>query len=319
MDALPGMYGDEEPRLLASLDEMDAALRRWDAGLRGYEGGIREQLRGAQPSIAAALRMPLGAVYLERGRFDDALREFEEAARQEPKRADIHVFRALAYQAANQASQAASAFRSAWQLDPSDPVTSYFVARDELRVGHPAEARAALQTLLTFQQSQNEVRGRRSPFVIVSLVDESRGNDPEFAPALYVDGFTLIRQGKYADALVRFREAASADRLNADRTAKTETVQRGITALREGRIDAAIRELQAAVEMNPESSEAHRALGTAFRLDQQYDASIDQFGAAIRLKPTDERSRLALAEVLVESGQQDRVEQTLRDAIQAIP
>ena len=36
MEALPGTYGDEGPRLVSSLDEMEAGLRRWDAGLRAY-------------------------------------------------------------------------------------------------------------------------------------------------------------------------------------------------------------------------------------------------------------------------------------------
>jgi uncharacterized protein (TIGR02996 family) len=54
-------------------------------------------------------------------------------------------------------------------------------------------------------------------------------------------------------------------------------------------------------------------------LDQQYGASIDQFETAIRLRPDDERSRLALSDVLFESGQKDRAEQVLRDAVQAVP
>jgi tetratricopeptide (TPR) repeat protein len=320
MEALPGTYGDEGPRLVSSLDEMEAGLRRWDAGLRAYESAMREQLQGAQPAVAAALRMPLGAVLLERGRFDDALREFEEAAQLEPQRADAQMFRGFAYQAAGRPSDATRAFRAAWQIDPMDPIAAYLVARAGAGDGRSTDLQQAVRVLSAFQRERLvQDAQRRAPFTTVSLLEESAGNDPEFPPALYADGFASIRAGRYEEALVRLRAAVAADPMNADVALNAQPYVQGILALRGGRPDAAIRELQAAVEMNPGSSSAHRALGTAFRLDQQYSASIDQFGEAIRLRPTDERSRLALAEVLVESGQRDRVEQTLRDAIQAIP
>jgi tetratricopeptide (TPR) repeat protein len=320
MEALPGTYGDEGPRLVAGLEDMEAGLRRWDAGLLAYETAIREQVQGARPAVAAALRMPLGAVLLERGRFDDALREFEEAARLEPQRTDAHMFRGFAYQAAGRPSDATRAFRAAWQIDPTDPIAAYLVARAGEGEGRSTDLQQAIRVLSAFQRERLvQDAQRRAPFTTVSLLEESAGNDPEFPPALYVDGFASIRAGKYEEALVRLRAAVAADPMNADVALNAQPYVQGILALRGGRPDAAIRELQAAVEMNPGSSEAHRALGTAFRLDQQYSASIDQFGEAIRLRPTDERSRLALAEVLVESGQRDRVEQALRDAIQAIP
>jgi uncharacterized protein (TIGR02996 family) len=320
MEALPGTYGDEGPRLVSSLDEMEAGLRRWDAGLRAYESAMREQLQGAQPAVAAALRMPLGAVLLERGRFDDALREFEEAARLEPQRADVQMFRGFAYQAAGRPSEATRAYRAAWQIEPTDPLAAYLVARAGVGDGRSTDLQQAIRVISVFQREHlGQDAQRRAPFTTVSLLEESAGNDPEFPPALYVDGFASIRAGKYEEALALLRAAVAAEPMNADVALNAQPYVQGILALRGGRLDAAIRELQAAVEMNPGSSEAHRALGTAFRLDQQYGASIDQFETAIRLRPDDERPRLALADVLFESGQKDRVEEVLRDAVQAIP
>ena len=140
-----------------------------------------------------------------------------------------------------------------------------------------------------------------------------------FPPALYADGFALVFDGKYEDALVKFREAAAADPINADAGSKSEFARRGVAALREGKTASAIEGLKAAVGLNPDSAEAHRALGTAYRFDDQYEASVEQLEAAIRLSARDERSWIALADVLSESGQQDRVEQVLREAIRAVP
>ena len=320
MEALPGTYGDEGARLMPSLDEMQAGLRLWDAGLRAYETAMRQQIQDAGPAVAAALHVPLGAAYLERRRIDDALREFTEAGRLEPERADVLVFRALAYQAANKPSEAADAFRAAWRLEPTDPRTAYLVAQHDLNGARSRDGQNALQALLTFQrQRSNQDERRASPFITTGLLEEPAGNDPVFAPALYADGFALVGAGQYEDALARFREAVAADPLNADAGSKSGAARRGIAELREGRLGSAIRELRIAVGISPDSSEVHRALGTAYRFDEQYEASVEQLEAAIRLSPRDERSWIALADALSEAGRQDSLEQVLRDAIRAIP
>src|SRR5262245_11032060 len=288
MEALPGTYGDEGPRLVTSLDEMEAGLRRWDAGLRGYEIAMREQLLGAQPAVAASLHVPLGSVLLERGRFDDAVREFEEAARLEPQRANVQMFRGFAYQAAGRPADATRAFRAAWQLDPTDPIAAYLAARTGSGGGRSPDLQQAIRALSAFQRERlAQDAQRHAHFTTVSLLEESSGNHPEFPPALYADGFASIRAGKYEEALVSLRAAVAADPMSVDVALNSQPYRQGILALRGGRLDAATRELKAAIEMNPGSSEAHRALGTAFRLDQQYDASIDQFESAIRLRRDD--------------------------------
>ena len=46
--------------------------------------------------VAVALRLPLGAMYLERGRIDEALREFVAAGELDPDRTEPQMFRGLA-------------------------------------------------------------------------------------------------------------------------------------------------------------------------------------------------------------------------------
>jgi Flp pilus assembly protein TadD len=57
----------------------------------------------------------------------------------------------------------------------------------------------------------------------------------------------------------------------------------------------------------------------AYWADEQYNNAVDQFTTAIRLRPGDERSRLALADVLVAAGNLADAEPALKETIQAVP
>src|SRR5882672_7494774 len=56
MEALPGTFGDEGPRLLASIEAMRTGLERWDAALRAYEIAETLELQHARAAEAAAAR-----------------------------------------------------------------------------------------------------------------------------------------------------------------------------------------------------------------------------------------------------------------------
>jgi tetratricopeptide (TPR) repeat protein len=126
---------------------METGLGRWDAAVRSYLTSIRGQLAGAQPPAAAAMRVALGAVHLERGRVEEALREFEAASQLAPERGDIHLFRALAYRAAGRMPAAADAERRSWAIDPDDPIKSYLVLRHAGAAATEMERARALRRL----------------------------------------------------------------------------------------------------------------------------------------------------------------------------
>jgi tetratricopeptide (TPR) repeat protein len=84
---LPGVYGDEGPRLAAQLEKMTAALAAWDREIRDAESQLQPRLKGADASTALEVHAILAALYLDRSRFDDAVREFEAAISIDPTRA----------------------------------------------------------------------------------------------------------------------------------------------------------------------------------------------------------------------------------------
>src|SRR5215510_7878184 len=122
---LRGTYGDEGPRLTAALDEMAAALAGWDNDIRESENQLRSRLKGADTQTALQVHTILASLYLERGRFPDALREFDADISVDPTRAAFHRYKGVIYQGTGRPTEAAAAYRTAWLRDPNDPQNAY--------------------------------------------------------------------------------------------------------------------------------------------------------------------------------------------------
>src|SRR3954464_1462683 len=94
-----GPYGDEGPLLVAQLEKMTTALAAWDREIRDAESQLQPRLKGADPQTALEAHTILASLYLERGRFNDALREFEADITIDPTRAAFHRYKGLIDQA----------------------------------------------------------------------------------------------------------------------------------------------------------------------------------------------------------------------------
>ncbi len=125
-EAVAGTFGDEGPKLSASLDVMRRTLAQWDAAIRAYETMVAA-LPGSD--VSAESKVALGTVYLDRDRRDDALREFAAAARLDPRRADAHSLSGVAYGLNGKPAEAVEALRRALALDPGNTLTLYALAQ----------------------------------------------------------------------------------------------------------------------------------------------------------------------------------------------
>ena len=314
INAVDGSFGDEGPALAAAVAAMARGLAEWDARIAGVESGFRADVAAAAPPAAARMRATLGIVYLERGRIDDALEQFAAAVELDPSLAQAHVLRGLAYDRSNRPAEAAAAYRAAWQAKPDEATTAYLVLSAE-----PA-ASAALDALWAAVARRAESTSA-SPegFPVADLLDDASVAVPLFAPAAYGRGFGLIHQGEYDEALAALTQAADADPIVIDQGLRSEGAKRGIAALREKNVRVAIAELEAAVMRSPQSAELHRVFGTALAAAKQHDKSLAQLREASRLNPRDERSRIAIADVLVASGKLDAARDSLRETIRDRP
>lgn len=326
-----GPYGDEGPRLAAQLEQMATALAAWDREIRDAESQLRPRLTGADVQTALQVHAILASLYLDRGRFADALREFEAAISIDATRAAFHRYRGLIHQASARPADAAEAYRAAWLVDPTDPLNAYRLIVDRADSTTAAEIEAALAALARIEGGLIRLERPRatSPFRTTRAIEDDSGGAMGFVPPLYARGFSLLQQGAYEDGLSALRGAVAADPLVADEASRSEPMAQGIAALRqaasatasapEGLVAAAIGHLEAAVARFGDSSEAHRVLGTAYRIGGDIARSLQHVREAVRLDPRDERGWIALARTLEDTGEVAEAEAALRAGIAMLP
>jgi len=184
---LRGAYGDEGPQLAAQLKNMTTALAAWDREIRDAESQLQPRLKGADVQTALQIHAILASLYLDRGRFDDALREFQSDIDIDPTRAAFHLYTGLIHQATERPADAAGAFRAAWLLNPTDPPNAYrlIVHRSDSTTASEIE-----QALAVFARVEGElIRLERpraiSPFRNTQAIDDDTGGAMWFVPQPY--------------------------------------------------------------------------------------------------------------------------------------
>jgi tetratricopeptide (TPR) repeat protein len=317
---LPGVFGDEGPQLTAHVEAMSAALARWEDTIRESERQLRPQAQDGNPQTALQAHTVLASLYLERNRFDAALREFDADITIDPARAGFHRLRGLVLQAMNRDDEAAAAFRAAWLREPDDPQNAYRVVVYRSPETTAADVERALGTLRSLERAliTRERARAYAVFMNVRAIDDDAAGAMGFIPAAYAPAFTQLLNGDYAGAVVALRSAAAADPLNTDPVMRSDRTTQGIAALKQGLVDSAIAHFEAALGAG-ESSQAHRLLGTAYWVSGDLGKSVLHLRAAVRLSPRDERSWLALARALESSGNLTEVVDALRTAIGELP
>jgi tetratricopeptide (TPR) repeat protein len=314
INAIDGTFGDEGPALTAAIEAMTRGLAEWDARIARVESGFSADVATAPPPTAARMRATLGAVYLERGRIEDALTQFAAAAELDSSLAQVHVLRALAYERSNHAAEAAAAYRAAWQANPESAAAAYFLLRADPSAGQPLET---LRTAVTRRVESTSAMFEGFP--VADVLDDASVAIPVFAPAAYGPAFSLIHQGQYDEALTMLKAMVAADPLVTDGALQSDEARRGIAALREKNLRFAIVALDAALGRNPGSAEIHRVLGMAFAAAKQYDRGLSRLREASQMNPRDERARIAIADLLVATGMPDAARDSLRETVRDLP
>ena len=310
--ALTGRFGDEGRSLQSDIDSLEVALRRWDQSIVAFERDLQQ--RGVDIEAHTAL----GTVYLDRYRMEDAVRSFEAAARLDARRADVYQFMAMAYGLANRPAEAVQALTRAADIQPDDAVVRYEIARYAMESGAAPLPSAIFESLQIAAEKQLAQGQAEPPFTRPGLLRQVAGVAPIFPPAAYVQTFELLMKGKFEEAIVQCRKAIEGEPL-LEVSRQDDPLAAAGAALRRGDLSAALKQLRAAVQANATRTEAHRILGVASRLDEQFEQSIDAYTTAIRARPTDERARMGLADVLMDLERFSEAEQVLTDTIAALP
>jgi tetratricopeptide (TPR) repeat protein len=313
--ALGGTYGDEGPQLEAALQRMASSLAAWDREAAAAEAELRSGLSGAPSEDRLRRRIALASLMLDRDRWAEALADLDAAVAENRDRASVYLARGLVRDRAGDNVGAVRDFERAWELDRGDPVKAYLHVTHGLATGTLDDPSPPLDALRAAHRAAATSAPRG--FMEIGLLRD-RAEWPVLAPAAYAEGFKFIVAGRYEEALASFRAAVAQDPLVTDPAAKTGQLPRGSASLRDGQYAAAITHLENAVTSTPASAEAHRLLGTAYHLAGRPAESLERLVSAIRLAPSDERARIALARELL-ALEREEAEGALREAIAALP
>jgi tetratricopeptide (TPR) repeat protein len=153
---------------------------------------------------------------------------------------------------------------------------------------------------------------------VARAIQDGLSGTPLLPLGLYRAAYTSLARGDVDGAIAEFRDAASRDPLVTDPAARSSTVSRAVTALRQGRLMEA-RALLEPSDALRESAEARRILGLVYWAASDYDKAAEQLGAAIRMDPMSERSRLALSRVLSSTDNHEGAIEALLETIRALP
>src|SRR4030095_12102196 len=233
--ALEGTFGDEGARIGPALDRMSHALAEWDRAIRAFEDRVAAALTNTSTQEAGDLRMTLARTYAERGRLADAIRQLDAAGSLGPRRPDVLVLRGLVLDAYSNPMEADEAFRSAWTIEPHDPVTAYYAVRHSATTRTQEDVERAREVLtVAYRKLLNEAaRPTVLPFGI-SLLHQKPADAPVLPLARYAKGYARLVAGGYDRALWDLRTAAASDPLITDPSARSVPIVRAVAALREG-------------------------------------------------------------------------------------
>ena len=203
--------------------------------------------------------------------------------------------------------------------DNQSPITAYLTAtRSAVNDAGLIGSRVTLLLAV-----QDVIRGRRtqppSRFPQAALIDEAGSGAPRFPLARYADVFASALQGQIDETIARMKTDAATDPLIVDPASRSVGMQQAAASLRRGNLRDAIAAIETVVKASPASSEAHRMLGTAAGIAGDSRKSVQHFETALRIRPDDERSWIALANTQTEAGLLADAARTLEKAVTSIP
>ena len=153
---------------------------------------------------------------------------------------------------------------------------------------------------------------------VASALQDGLSGTPLLPLALYRDAYARLAGGDVERAIAEFRNAAARDPLVTDPAARSSSVVRAVAALRLGRL-AEARALLEQSDALRTSAESRRILGLVYWAASEYDRAAEQLDAAIRMDPTNERSRLALSRVLSSADKNEGAIDALLETIGVLP
>jgi protein O-mannosyl-transferase len=230
----------------------------------------------------------VGDLLRQQGRLEEAIGEFAESIRLNPRFPDAHNNLGMALEALGRVDEALAQYQAALQIDPGYPAAHNNVGAVLLRLGRAGEAAAHFAEAL-----------RRWP---------------DFAIARENLGQALAAQGRFADAEAEYAQAL---RLRPDFAAAHGHM--GMALASQGRLAEAVEQYRSALRLDPAGAETHNNLGTALGSLGRADEAIAEFEEAVRLDPRSAVARVNLGFTLAGQGRAPEAIPHFQEAVRLQP
>jgi superkiller protein 3 len=256
--------------LLAQRSPVEDAWDLVAAGKRSDAIALLDRVTRADPRNAEA-HLLLGSLLTEEGRAAEALVHLKEAVRLAPRSAEAHNALAEALAAAGDRAAARAAWETTLQLDPKFAPAHVSLGLELLEGGQPAAAAFHLDRALQFLGDSPDAAfplylrakihaDRNEPEKARAALERAVGLRPDFGEAWSDLGAVRKSLGDDAGALAAYRRSVQADPANA-----VSQYRLGAECLRQGRLEEAVKHLEAAFHLDPDDQSTLYSLQLALR------------------------------------------------------
>ncbi|MEX2262319.1 MAG: tetratricopeptide repeat protein [Bryobacteraceae bacterium] len=276
---------------------------------------LAAQAANLDPKIVQHVRAGLGA--REAGRFEEAVREFGEAARLAPNIAEIHLNLGLVQHQLKDWKAATGSFEAALKLKPDLKGVRDLLGFDYLMLGSLGPARQQLEQALAENSSNADAH------LWLGLVQMEAG---DFRGA--IARLEEARKAKPKDPDLLFYLARAYERVSSELRQELLWVAPGSArahmaaaefAAFNGRTEEAIQEYQKVLALDPKMPGVHAAIGELHANDGEYAKAEESYRLEIALAPQNARVNYRYGLVLAQLGRVPDAIRLLQNAVDADP
>jgi tetratricopeptide (TPR) repeat protein len=242
-------------KTLITIFHLQFGQKNYDAAIAGYnlliEVLVKQQGTGSQLSATYFLR---GRAYQQKGEYDQAIADFDQAITLKPDDAGTYSSRGDAYRKKGEYDRAIADYDQALALEP-DYAEAYYGRG------------------LTYSLNGEYDRA-------IKDFDQALALKPGYAEAYYGRGLTYRLKGEHDHAIADFDQALALKPDYAE-----AHYRRGLIYNLKGEHDRAITDFDQALALKPDDGETYKARGDAYRQKGGYDRAIKDYDQALALKP----------------------------------
>jgi predicted Zn finger-like uncharacterized protein len=265
----------------------------------------------------------LGELHMSLSHLTDAEKAFKGALELDQRAVSALVGMGRFYMVAGRYSEALAAFESASRADPTDVYAVTGKAQSKINLERAKEAREELDAFAkqtkhplvgyVLGQAHEALGDRKTAEASYRKAIEQGAKFPEVVMAYVALARLLAARGEGAEAEKVLAEAS-------EKMPQSATLHeaRGDTALKAGRVEAALAEFQKALELEPTSS-AHFRLGVAFRLARRFDDAAKELDIVTKEDPEFPGLSLERGLLFEATGQLDKAIEAYNAALEKAP